>query len=360
MEKNNNKLTDIESCSDTVINQYNKDKDKDFFNKINQIIFEQEDLNLFATTLKVNSPVSSMSYLDFDKLKSVNNSYLTLSRNQENNVIPNEITLNPCCQAILQKDYQISSSITREQVQTLNDFGVDIIPKIESILISEAKINVWKEVLNIIDENAEVAYRKSWTDNELKKEKRTSWIHNNLSFLEKWLPKWFKGIYKKQIVITSKMDFISIKRKILAAILNSANMIAKKSRTGAGNLIITNCQIGTILQDFNDFIPTELKLQKSIGVPYKIGTYMKIDVFIDPIKSWQDNTITICKAAKKGTSEQGIYIPYMGCKSINIIAEASIAPKIILNFRFAPVFVGQDNADKYYEKIYFKFEKTMI
>jgi hypothetical protein len=149
---------------------------------------------------------------------------------------------------------------------------------------------------------------------------------------------------------------------IVAKILGACNRIAINSRIGSGNVVITNCQIGTILQDSPGFVQTpmygEVSMQNPCG-PYMIGTISGITVFVNPMMRWDDTTITALRAPKD--CEPCIYLPYMGVNSLMTIAEATMAPKIALRLRYTPLFVGKDNSgDKYYEKIYFKLEKNLI
>lgn len=214
----------------------------------------------------------------------------------------------------------------------------------------------------MMHEYAEISYRKSWTNEELKKEKRTKWIHKYLPFLEKRLPKFFKGIYKKQCVITEDMNRDKTLRMIISKILSACNKIAVQGRRGSGNVVVTNCQLSVILQDSPAFMikqVTDSTINIHNGMPYPIGTIQSITIFVDPYMRWDDTSVLVFK--KPQEYEPSIYMPYMGAQSICTIAERTMAPRIALRYRCAPSFVGAENsADRYYEKIYFKLNKNLI
>lgn len=339
-----------------------------FIAVMNQKIFEDDALKYFTNVQKVELPIGLMSYLDFVEMEPTSDEKETdfvtgfeqpLTRGES--VPMKTIGLQLFNQAIEQQTYQVSATITREMIEHLKSIGIDAVTQTEGVLINESKMAIWKNVLAKIDNYGEISYRKSWTDKDLKKEKRTKWIHKNLSFLEKWLPKYFKGVYQKAYVITSDMTIQEAHRRIITAILSACNMLAITTRRGAGNVAVVNGQIGTILQDIEGFVlPSEAKVSMVTGgEPYIAGTFNGITIFVDPMKRWDDNSITVSRMPKN--NEPGMYLPYMGAQSLSTIAEGTMAPKIAIRLRYASVFVGQkEKADIYYTKIYFKFEKSLI
>ncbi len=323
----------------------------DYLKLLEKSIFEDENLKRIANVIKVELPAGLLSYLDF------------VEESDDPNEPMKTIGLKLFTKTVVQKSYLVSMCTTREQLQDLNRFNIDSSEILNSVLVNEAKTMLFNAIFEQIEDYAEKSYRKTWTKGEIRKEKFTKWIHINMHFLEKWLPKIFKGIYKKQYVITKEMSTSNAIRMITTKILGACNKLAAITRRGSGNAIITNIQMASILQDSPAFVHTDSEctishIKHTPGI-YKIGTLNGIDVLVNPYLKWNDNQVTVFRVPKD--SEPGIYLTYMGVDSMSTIAEGTMAPKIAIKLRCNPIFVGnQDSADKYYDKMYFKFEKMII
>ncbi len=65
-------------------------------------------------------------------------------------------------------------------------------------------------------------------------------------------------------------------------------LLQKTLSTLSNNKIIVNVCLGLSMHDWFDFIPSKQILSDTSTVPYCIGVYHKVDVFIDPQIRWAD------------------------------------------------------------------------
>jgi len=98
--------------------------------------------------------------------------------------------------------------------------------------------------------------------------------------------------------------------KILVnSIILRSNLIASRSRRGAGDFVICSGFTGSLIQDHPSFVYKEgdLRLTSLSSQNRFIGTIGgRIAVFIDPNKRFQDNTIIVGRRTKE--TEPGVYI----------------------------------------------------
>ena len=80
---------------------------------------------------------------------------------------------------------------------------------------------------------------------------------------------------------------------------------------------------------------------------YQAGTLAGLKVYVDPYMDWEDTRICV---GRKGTgNEPGVvFMPYILSDKLQIIAEGTMAPKMLLNSRFAIADLGWFPEKSYY------------
>jgi len=120
----------------------------------------------------------------------------------------------------------------------------------------------------------------------------------------------FKPRFIKEFMPGQKNDLQ--RRKILSKILQLANVIAVEGRRGAGNTVIVNAKIGTILQDIAGF-QVQANDSRLLGdsMPtgiYNIGSIAGLNIYVDHYMSWDDDRILVYRKGRP--DEPGLGLIY--------------------------------------------------
>ena len=160
------------------------------------------------------------------------------------------------------------------------------------------------------------------------------------------------GNVKNAEVNTSAENTYSRQRRISSRVLAAANLIQVTGRRGRANWIVTNAQVATALQDCAGYVVAPMVnnlLQDGSRDLYQAGTLAGIKVYVDPYMDWDD--CRICVGRKGNGNEPGvIFMPYILADTVSITAEGTMAPKMLVNSRYAIADAGF-----YPEKMYYTF-----
>jgi hypothetical protein len=105
---------------------------------------------------------------------------------------------------------------------------------------------------------------------------------------------------------------------------------------------VTNAQIATALQDNSSYVVNPMVNTMSQGASqslYLAGTLAGLNVYVDPYQKWEDCRITV---GRKGNGKEPglVFMPYLLADSCSITAEGTMAPKMLVNSRYAITPVG--------------------
>lgn len=129
-------------------------------------------------------------------------------------------------------------------------------------------------------------------------------------------------------------------RRISGKILAASGLIATVGRYGEGDVCVINGQIGSALKNCANFVayPLENTIGKT-GDLHFIGTIGNIKVYQNPKMTWVDTRILV---AMKGTEETpgAKLLAYDLAQSVEIIAESTMAPKIVISSRYEIIDSG--------------------
>lgn len=148
-------------------------------------------------------------------------------------------------------------------------------------------------------------------------------------------------------------DSIEGSKILVNSIIIRSNLIASRSRRGAGDFVICNGFAGALIQDHPSFVYSEgdLRFNSLSSQNRFIGTIAgRIAVFVDPNKRFEDNTIIVGRRTKE--NEPGVYIVENkeSRKTEEIVDPVSFNKTIALTERLSFVKVGNPN------KNFLKFE----
>jgi hypothetical protein len=253
-----------------------------------------------------------------------------MTRYQDEKMYPGVIGPDVFTKAVQVGDIEISSTLKRTQIEDIKAAtGMDIVQKLEGVLINELTQVISKEIVGKI---------------------RSLALKNRVSYTA---PKASDGI-------TSKFDLDvdtylggttpiapqgetthSIQRKLIAKINNASNFIATDGRVGPAQYIVTNGNLASVIQDIAGYTinPVNAGKLNTNGQLYPMGNVGNIAIYVDPYMRWDDNYIYLGR--KNSVDQPGlIFIPYLMAQSISLISEATWAPRMLIRSRYAVDDIG--------------------
>lgn len=256
--------------------------------------------------------------------------------------------------------YEVTATVTRQQLQDLPLYGVDAVSKVMEACQNEITQSINARIL-------EHVFALGVTNAVQQKARQGVDLNLQMGTGDKDLASFgmaeFKDIYgvdqaanwgavKNAEVNTSAENTYSRQRRISSRVLAAANLIQVTGRRGRANWIVTNAQVATALQDCAGYVVAPMVnnlLQDGSRDLYQAGTLAGIKVYVDPYMDWDD--CRICVGRKGNGNEPGvIFMPYILADTVSITAEGTMAPKMLVNSRYAIADAGF-----YPEKMYFTF-----
>jgi len=217
-------------------------------------------------------------------------------------------------------------------------YNVDMDSFIFKSLLDENTDYVFNKIKSIIYKSGDDSYLKSWSKNDIIKNKITT-------FLSKYLPFLKIKIYKKSYKIKGKQNSNDIQKCFSKVIRYHSYIMAMTNRIGNADIIITNGRIGSLLQDCAPFsldCSNYDNISHTKSIPYCIGTYNNMKLYIDPYIKWDDNSIYLVKTPNKNLS--GIrYIYNDDLSTFQKITEEHLDTLFILNDMQYVNYIGSNN-----------------
>ena len=245
-----------------------------------------------------------------------------MTRDEDERTYPNVIGPDIFTKTIQVGDIEISSSLKRTQIEDIKAAtGIDIVQKLESVLVNELTQTISKQ---IIDKVVELADKN-----------RTAWT----------TPKDAAGNPKFDFNVDAYLAVgaatpggettHSIQRKLIAKINNASNFIATEGRVGPAQYLVTNGNLASVIQDVAGYTLNPVKANLNAnGQLFPMGNVGNISIYVDPYQRWDDNRIFL---GRKNSVEQPglVFVPYLMAQSIQLISEATWAPRMLIRSRYA-------------------------
>ena len=247
--------------------------------------------------------------------------------------------------------YEVTATVTRQQLQDLPLYGVDAVSKVMEACQNEITQSINARIL-------EHVFALGVTN--AVKQKARQGVDLNLYMgtsaskpLASFGLKEFKDVYgddqfarfadvKNAEVNSSAENTYSRQRRISSRVLAAANLVQVTGRRGRANWIVTNAQVATALQDCAGYVVAPMVnnlLQDGSRDLYQAGTLAGIKVYVDPYMEWDD--CRICIGRKGNGNEPGvIFMPYILADTVSITAEGTMAPKMLVNSIYAIADAG--------------------
>ena len=276
-----------------------------------------------------------------------------MTRAQNETGVGNTIGARMFTKLIQAGSYEVTGTVTRQQLQDMPLYGVDVIGKVLEAMQNEISQSINNRILDRL-------FKLGVTNAQVQKEYQN--LDLNLYFgatlKEKSLAQFpaaakFVGIdgnnyakadwmVKNATQNTSAENAFTHQRRISSRILAAANVIAQVSRWGRGNFVVTNAQILSALQDCAGFVVAPMVntlVQDGSKSLYFAGSIAGLNVYVDPYMTWDDTRILV---GRKGDANSPgvVFCPYILADTVQITAEGTMAPKLLVNSRYALVDFG--------------------
>jgi hypothetical protein len=267
----------------------------------------------------------------FSATSSQASGFYPMSRATDDNTYSGVIGPKISSKSIAVGTIEVSSALRRTEIEDIKaNTGMDIVQKMESILVNELSQTISKQIVSNVfglgDLNRASAPLKSGFS--------------------------VYGVAGATATTIFDLDTDyansgpggetthAVQRKLITKMVHASNFIATEGRVGPAQFAVTNGGLAAALMDIAGYTinPTKSKVNGS-GQLYPVGQIGDIQIYVDPYMKYNDNRIVIGR--KNNPDQPGlIFVPYLMAQSISIISEATFAPRMLLRSRYAVAEVG--------------------
>lgn len=262
--------------------------------------------------------------------------------------------------------YEVTGSVTRQQLQDMPLYGVDVIGGVLEAMRNEVSQSINNRLLDRVFklgvENYKIQRSYQGVDLNLFLADATQ-TSKQLSAFAPF--KKFVGLDGKtpngNVAIanatknTSAENVTTHQRRIASRCLAASNLIAHATRKSRAHWMVCNTQILSALQDCSQFVVAPMRnslIQGGDESLYFAGELMGLQVYVDPYMKWNDTRICVGRKASISNNKVNgsgvVFMPYILADQVQIVAEGTMAPKMLMNSRFAIVDCGFYPEQNYY------------
>ena len=246
--------------------------------------------------------------------------------------------------------YEVTGTVTRQQLQDLPLYGVDAVGKVMEALQNEITQHINARILERvfalgvtnaaklkyaqgIDLNLYLGAAKDATKNV--KDMTSARMLDIYENEQSWA-------VANQEALTSAENTHTRQRRLSSRILAAANIIQTVGRRGRATWVVVNSQIASALQDCAGYVVAPMvnnMAQDGSQNLFLGGTLAGLKVYVDPYMAWDDTRICVGRKGD-GNSPGVIFMPYILADTVSITAEGTMAPKMLVNSRYAIAEAG--------------------
>ena len=246
--------------------------------------------------------------------------------------------------------YEVTGTVTRQQLQDLPLYGVDAVGKVMEALQNEITQHINARILERvfalgvtnaaklkyaqgIDLNLYLGAAKDATKNV--KDMTSARMLDIYENEQSWA-------VANQEALTSAENTHTRQRRLSSRILAAANIIQTVGRRGRATWVVVNSQIASALQDCAGYVVAPMvnnMAQDGSQNLFLGGTLAGLKVYVDPYMAWDDTRICVGRKGD-GNSPGVIFMPYILADTVSITAEGTMAAKMLVNSRYAIAEAG--------------------
>ena len=227
---------------------------------------------------------------------------------------------------------EVSTALRRTEIEDIKaNTGMDIVQKMESILVNELSQTISKQIVAKIFElgntNRQTAPLQTGLGVTTVGASASTIFDLNTAYVT------INGGIGGETTH-------AVQRKLITKLAHASNYIATEGRVGPAQFAVTNGGLGAALMDIAGYTINPVKSKvNGAGQLYPVGTIGDIQIYVDPYMRYNDNRIVLGR--KNNPDQPGlIFVPYLMAQSISVISEATFAPRMLLRSRYAIADVG--------------------
>jgi hypothetical protein len=223
---------------------------------------------------------------------------------------------------------EVSTALRRTEIEDIKaNTGMDIVQKMESILVNELSQTISKQIVAKIFELGET-------------NRSTAPLAFNFTTFVSASASTIFDLNTAYAANTGGETTHAVQRKLITKMAHASNYIATEGRVGPAQFAVTNGGLAAALMDIAGYTINPVKSKMNgAGQLYPVGTIGDIQIYVDPYMRYNDNRIVLGR--KNNPDQPGlIFVPYLMAQSISVISEATFAPRMLLRSRYAIADVG--------------------
>ena len=277
-----------------------------------------------------------------------------MSRAENETGVGNTIGARMFTKLVQAGSYEVTGTVTRQQLQDMPLYGVDVIGKVLEAMQNEISQSINNRILDRLFKlgvtNAKVQKDYQGVDlnlffgttadatralKDFAGAKKFVDIHGN-NVAENW------GLIPNATKNTAAENVYTHQRRVMSRVLTAANVITNVSRFGRPNFVVTSTKILTALQDCAGFVVAPMAntlVQDGSNSLYFAGSVAGLNVYVDPYMTWDDTRVLVGRKGD-GNTPGVVFMPYILADTVQTIVEGTMAPKLLVNSRFAIVDAG--------------------
>lgn len=284
-----------------------------------------------------------------------NDSMDPMTRAQNETGVGNTIGIRFFTKMVQMGSYEVTGSVTRQQLQDMPLYGIDVVGKVLEAMQNELSQAINNRILDRLFKLGvtNAAVQKAYQNVDLNLYITGAGGADSKNLKDFSAASKFIGIDGKNAATnwgpiknatknTAAENVYTHQRRIMSRCLAAANVIANVSRFGRAKWIVTNTQILSALQDCAGFVVapmTNTLTQDGSQSLYFAGSIAGLDIYVDPYMTWEDTRVLVGRKSD-GKTPGVVFMPYILCDTVQTIVEGTMAPKLLVNSRFAIVDAG--------------------
>jgi hypothetical protein len=253
-----------------------------------------------------------------------------MSRQTDDNTYPGIIGPKVSSKTVAVGTIEVSTALRRTEIEDIKaNTGMDIVQKMESILVNELSQTISRQIVDKIFTLGGTNRGNSPLQTGL----GVTTVGTTASTIFD-----LNTVYAGNAVGGETTH--AVQRKLITKMVHASNYIATEGRVGPAQFAVTNGGLAAALMDIAGYTINPVKSKISgQGQLYPVGQIGDISIYVDPYMKYNDNRIVLGR--KNNPDQPGlIFIPYLMAQSISVISEATFAPRMLLRSRYAIADVG--------------------
>ena len=243
-----------------------------------------------------------------------------MERGEDDNNYPGVIGPNVSTKRVTVGTVEISSALKRTEIEDIKaQTGMDIVQKLESVLVNELSQTISRQIVDKLFEMGDLNRNSApvsggGTIFDLD----TSYVTGG----------------------PGGETTHAVQRKLISKMMSASHYLASEGRIGPAQFAVTNGRLAAALADVSGYTVNTVNANVAgKGQLYPVGTLNGIQIYVDPYMKYDDDRILIGR--RNQVDQPGIvFIPYLMAQSISLISEATRAPRLFLRSRYAITEVG--------------------